>query len=389
MRLLKNMSLKNISISVFVHSLQDHGAARVALNLAQGFAERGLEVDLVMTIAAGAFLEKVPSEIRLIDLKATKKPQNLSKMLALYHYLRREKPTFLISVGDNSNTAGWARSLARVKTRVVAGVHNHLSIYLPNEHKAISKNILPYLLRWSFLQADRIVAVSQGVAEDLSHTAGLPLEDIRVVYNPVVTFDLHKKAKEMLDHPWFAPGEPPVILGAGRLVKQKDFPTLIRAFSLLRQNRLARLMIVGEGGERSRLEAMVQELNLENDVTLPGFVENPYAYMDRAAVFVLSSRWEGLPTVLIEAMACGCPVIATDCPSGPREILEAGKYGSLVALGDVESLAEAIVATLEHPADTALLQQRAQMYTVAGVVNQYLDLMKSIDAPTIPQYGGV
>jgi glycosyltransferase involved in cell wall biosynthesis len=381
------MPLKNTSVSVFVHSLQDHGAARVALNLAQELVKRDLEVDLVMTIAAGAFLEKVPSEVRVIDLGATKKPQNLSKMLALCHYLRREKPTFLISVGDNSNTAGWARNLARVKTRVVAGVHNHLSIYLPNEHRAISKNILPYLLRWSFLQADRIVAVSRGVAEDLSHIAGLPLEDIQVIYNPIVTFDLHKKAKETLDHPWFAPGEPPVILGAGRLVKQKDFPTLIRAFSLLRQNRFARLMIIGEGGERSRLETIVRELNLENDVALPGFVENPYAYMDRAAVFVLSSAWEGFGNVIAEALATGTSVVSTDCPSGPAEILEGGKYGKLVPVGDVNSLAEAILATLQNPIDFELLQQRAQVYTVAGVVNQYLDLMKSINSPMIQQCG--
>jgi glycosyltransferase involved in cell wall biosynthesis len=374
------MSSKSIFISIFVHSLYDHGAARIALNLAQGFVEKGLKVDLVLTIAAGGFLEEVSSKIRIIDLKA-KKPLNLSKLFGLYRYLRREKPTFLISVGDNSNTAGWAKSLARVKTQVIVNVANHLSIHVPNEHGTINKNILPYLLRWSYLQADGIVAASKGVAEDLSHATGLPLKNIRVIYNPVVTYDLHKKAQETLDHPWFAPGEPSVILGAGRLVKQKDFPTLIRAFSLLRQNRLARLMIIGEGGERSRLEAIVRELNLETDVALPGFVENPYAYMSRSAVFVLSSAWEGFGNVVAEALATGTSVVSTNCPSGPAEILENGKYGKLVPVGDVNSLAQAILATLEKPTDHELLQQRVQLYTVEGVINQYLDFIKSFDFP--------
>jgi glycosyltransferase involved in cell wall biosynthesis len=363
---------------IFVHSLYDHGAARVALNLAQGFVERGLDVDLILTIASGGFLEKVPEKVRIIDLKG-KRPLNLSKLLGLSRYLRREDPAFLISVGDNSNTAGWAKSLARSKTKVLAGIHNHLSLHVPNEHRAISKNILPYLLKFSFLQADKIVAVSKGVAEDLSQTTGLPLKDIQVIYNPIVTHDLIKRSQEQLDHPWFALGEPPIILGAGRFTTQKDFPTLIRAFALLRQKRVARLIILGEGGERTKLEAMARQLGLENDILFPGFVENPYAYMSKASVFVLSSAWEGFGNVLAEALATGTPVVSTDCPSGPAEILEGGKYGRLVLVKDAEGLSEAILATLDNPLTVEFLQQRSKTYTVAGVVNQYIDLMKNID----------
>jgi glycosyltransferase involved in cell wall biosynthesis len=372
-------------VSLFLPSFDGGGAEKAALHLIQGFVERGIKVDLLLNSVEGPYLSKVPPQVRIVGLKSS---NILSKVLALANYLRSEHPTVLLSFLDNVNAAGWAKHLTRVRTKIIVSVQNNLSIELPSRFGFFGK-LKIHFLGLAYRQADIVVAVSQGVAEDLAGISGISIKDIRVIYNPVVTTDLLEKKKESISHLWFAPGEPPIILGAGRLVKQKDFPTLIRAFSLVGQNRLAHLMIVGEGEERSRLEAMMRELNLENDIALPGFVENPYAYMDRASVFVLSSSWEGLPTVLIEAMACGCPVVATDCPSGPREILEAGKYGSLVAVGDVERLAEAILATLEHSTDTALLQQRAQMFTVAAVVNQYLDLMKGIDSPTIPQHGGV
>ncbi|NLO89188.1 MAG: glycosyltransferase, partial [Clostridia bacterium] len=187
-----------------------------------------------------------------------------------------------------------------------------------------------------------VVAVSQGVADDLVKTTGLMRELIKVIYNPIVTPELLEKAKESIGHPWFKPGQPPVILSAGRLTAAKDFPTLIHAFARVRAERLARLMILGEGEERPNLESLVRELGLESDVSMPEFVENPYAYMARAAVFVLSSAWEGFGNVLVEAMAVGTPVVSTDCPSGPAEILEGGKWGKLVPVGDVEKLAKAL-----------------------------------------------
>src|SRR5262249_37227290 len=149
-----------------------------------------------------------------------------------------------------------------------------------------------------------------------------------------------------LSHPWFAPGSLPVILGVGRLTWQKDFPTLIKAFALVRSRQPARLLILGEGEKRLELETIVKELGLAADVCLPGYVDNPFAYMHRCSAFVLSSASEGLPNSLIEAMACGAPVISTDCASGTAEILENGRYGPLVPVGDVEAMATAISATL-------------------------------------------
>jgi len=247
--------------------------------------------------------------------------------------------------------------------------------------------IRPYMVRRFYPWADALVAVSQGVAEDLANITRLPITDIRVIYNPVVMPDFHEKAKEPVDHPWFAQGQPPVLLGAGRLVKQKDFPTLIRAFALVRQRRPARLIILGEEDKRDpsikpQIEALVRELGLAGEVALPGFVDNPYAYMAKAAVFVLSSIYEGFGNVVAEAMAAGTAVVSTNCESGPMEILEGGKYGRLVPVGDVEALADAILATLYKPTDPEVLQRRVGAFSVERVVEQYMEVLGSFTTQT-------
>ena len=363
------MNLKTTSLCLFLPSLTGGGAERVAVNLVEGFVERGLKVDLVLQNAVGTFLAKVPPEVRVIDLKS---PGIVPKTLALMRYLRQEQPKVLLSLLDNVNSAGWAQRFTGVSTRVVVSVHNNLS----QDFRGVKGKLKPYLVRFSFPWADEIVAVSQGVAEDLARISGLAKENIRVIYNPVVTPELFEKAKEPIDDPWFAPGEPPVLLGVGRLVMQKDFPTLIQAFALVRQRCRARLMILGEGEKRPQLEALVRELGLEGEVSLPGFVQNPYAYMARSGVFVLSSAWEGFGNVVAEAMAAGTSVVSTDCQSGPAEILEGGRYGKLVSVGDVAALAEAILATLSQPTDAEVLRQRSRAFSVDLVVDQYLAVLK-------------
>lgn len=363
------MTLNDNSISLFLPSFTGAGAERAALHLTQGFVERGLKIDLVLQNAVGAFLTKVPPEVRVVDLRS---PGLLHKLLALIRYLQRERPTVLLSMLDNVNVAAWAQRLSGVPTRVVVCVQNTLS----QDFRGVKGKLKPYLVRYSYPWVDEIVAVSQGVAEDLARISGLALEDIQVIYNPVVTPDLFEKVKEPIDHPWFAPEEPAVILGVGRLVIQKDFPTLIRAFALVRQHCPVRLLILGEGEKRPQIEGLIHELGLEDEVALPGFVANSYAYMARAAVFVLSSAWEGLPTVLIEAIATGTPVVSTECPSGPAEILDNGKYGRLVPVGDVEALADAILATLCKPIDPKILRQRSRAFSIERSVDQYLEVLK-------------
>ncbi len=377
----------NKRISFFALGLGNTGAARVMLTLARGFVECGFKVDFVIASKVRSdVLSWLPSGLRVIELKCRtgRFHEEVLYLFPLMNYLRKEQPTALIC-GDGINFAAIAKRLARVRTRIIVTSHTNLSQYLRYNRFTITNSLRAFFLKrflWFYSLTDEIVAVSQGVADDIVKLANRPLKRIRTIYNPVVTPELFEQAKEPVDHPWFAPGEPPVLLGVGRLHAQKDFPTLIRAFALVRQHLPARLAILGDGGEEKRLEleALIRELGVTEEVSLPGFVSNPYAFMSKAAVFVLSSAFEGLPTVLIEAMACGTPVVATDCPSGPAEILECGKYGRLVPVGDEKAMAEAILATLKSPIDTEALRQQSQKFSYQTAVESYLEL---INAPHI------
>jgi glycosyltransferase involved in cell wall biosynthesis len=223
-----------------------------------------------------------------------------------------------------------------------------------------------------------VVAVSRGAADDLARWSGIPRELVEVVYNPVITSNGLAAANQLPDHPWFGPGQPPVILGVGRLTPQKDFPTLIRAFSHVRRQRAARLLILGEGEERPALTALANELGVADDVDLPGFRDNALAYMASSALFVLSSAWEGLPTVLIEALAVGTPVVSTDCPSGPREILQEGRLGPLVPVGDAAALSAAMLKMLQGPG-LSIPADALTPFTREAAVDHYLRLIEAAD----------
>jgi len=359
-------------IAFFVPSLRGGGAERVMLTLAEGLAARGYAVDLVLVKAEGALMAHVPPTVRIVDLDA---PRIIMSLPALVRYLRRVRPVAMLSALDSANcVAIWARSLSRISTRLVISVHNTLTAATESATTKRAR-LLPTLMRRAYRKADAVVAVSSGVADDLSEVIGMRRERITVAYNPVVTPQMLKRSQERPDHHWFAEGEPPVILGVGRLTKQKDFPTLLKAFALLRERQPARLIILGEGEERNALEELIRQLGIENDTALPGYVSNPYAYMRAAKLFVLSSRWEGLPTVLIEAMACGASVISTDCPSGPTEILENGRLGTLVPVGDINALAGAMSKAIST-ADQPDLQNRVQDFGLEETVNKYLQILK-------------
>jgi glycosyltransferase involved in cell wall biosynthesis len=230
-------------------------------------------------------------------------------------------------------------------------------------------------MRWLYPQADMIVAVSEGVREDIAALTGLDHKRIIVIPNPVVTPELLAQADKPLIHPWFQAAEPPVILGVGRLTRQKDFPTLLQAFAEVRKRISCRLVVLGEGRDRNKLEALASTLGIENDIALPGFVANPYPYMVNARVFVLSSAWEGSPNVLTEALALGMPVVATDCPSGPREILQNGRHGRLVPPGRPGAMAKAIVEMMETPPLRQAPPEIVDLYGVKASARRYLDVM--------------
>ncbi|HEY8366975.1 MAG TPA: glycosyltransferase, partial [Bacteroidia bacterium] len=261
-----------------------------------------------------------------------------------------------------------------VSTRLVVREANTISVSSKNSLN-FKARILPLLMKLLYPSADAVIAVSEGVAKDLTQIIGLPAEKVKVIYNPVITPEIFKKAEEPIKHPWFAPGELPVILGVGRLTKQKDFVTLIRAFDIVRKEYPSRLVILGEGEERPKLEALVKELGLEQYVYMPGFEENPFKYMKHAAVFVLSSRWEGLPNVLIQALALGTPVVSTDCPSGPREILSAGKYGTLVPVGDYDALAKAIIINLKLKKERYMVREIVSLFMNEEICRKYIEVL--------------
>jgi glycosyltransferase involved in cell wall biosynthesis len=357
-------------LAVFAPSMVEGGAERGALKLAEGLAKRGFDVDLVLASAKGPRLAEIPAEVRLVDLGARRV---LSSLPALVRYLRREKPQALASVLDHANVVAlWARKLGRYPGRVVVIEQNTLSEAAKNG-KSRRDRMMPRMVSRFYPWADYVVGVSEGVTEDLVELTSIRREQVRVIFNPIVTADIGEKAQASIEHPWFSDGSS-VFVAAGRLRPQKDFPTLLRAFAQVRARRPARLLVLGEGPERERLEALVRELGIAEDVSLHGLTTNPYAYMARACAFVLSSRWEGLPTVLIEAMSCGVPVIATDCPSGPREILADGRYGELVPVGDVERLAVAMEAALDGKLAPPP-PESWRPYALDAVVDEYLPLL--------------
>ena len=353
-------------IAVFLPTL---GGGRVLLTLAEGFVQRGLSVDLLLTRAEGQFLESVPKGVRLVDFSSRMTVTSLPRLL---RYLKRVRPDVLIAVSNAVIPALIARRLFTPKTRTLARQDStHTMQLLTGDLKM---RMALRLIRYLLPSADAVIAVSSGVAEDLKRNIPGAADLVEVVPNPVVSDELEDRAAAPVDHPWLSDSRVPVVLSAGRLVPQKDHSTLLMAFAEVVRSRPARLIILGEGPDRERLTALARELGIADLADFPGFVHNPYSYMSRASVFALSSVTEGLPTVLIEAMACGTPVVSTDCPSGPGEILEDGRWGRLVPVGDWQALAKAIADTLDSPPAPDLLKSRARAYSVRPSVDRHLQL---------------
>jgi len=354
-------------LALFVPSLRGGGAERVMVNLARAFNDMGISVDLVLAQAEGPYLKEVPNNVKIVDLSAKRV---LTSLPALVRYLKHTHPRAMLSAMGHANiVAVWATRLARVETRLVMSEHNTIS--RTNSVATMRARLMPMLARKFYPWANSVVMVSQAVKEDFLRMTQLDPDGVKVIYNPVITPGLYQKAKLPVEHPWLSDKKSPVILGAGRLTKQKDFFTLIRAFALVRQQIEAKLILIGEGEDRPALENLISELDIAEDVDLHGFVDNPYAYMAKADVFALTSAWEGLPTVLIESLAVGMQVVSTDCPSGPREILNNGEYGALVPVGDVAAVARSILQVIREGSNDKISLQALESYNLDNVVKTY------------------
>jgi len=358
-------------IAIFLPTLHGGGAERVLLDLAQAFLQMGYRVDLVlMSIPTGLPLtDLIPAAVRTVDLRChrlwTSGP-------AFAGYLKEARPAGILAAMPLANAiAVFARWFAGVPARLILTEHNARSLAFGDVETVQQLALLPWV-RLSYRFADAIVAVSAGVAERVRSMPGVNPEKVRVVYNPAYSSRIHELAAAPAPHPWLEDRSIPVIVGSGRLELQKDFTTLLNAFALLRKDRPVRLIILGEGSQEAALHRLTEKLGIEEHVIFPGFVTNPWAYVARARVFALSSIHEGLGNVLIEAMACGIPTVSTDCPAGPSEILEAGKYGPLVPIGDPAALARAIGGALDKPIDAEALQERARFFSMDAATSGYL-----------------
>ncbi len=364
-------------VTIFASFSGQGGVERMLVHLIQGFCDQGYAVDLLLVRTSSAALEQLPDSVRCIPLRPG---HTLLATFALARWLRRDHPPVLLAVKDRAGRAAViARALARTNTRLVLRLGTNLSAALSDSNIA-QRWLRLAPIRLLYPAIEQIVAVSEGVAKDTAQIARRPRSQIRVIRNPVITPHLAEFAAAPCPHPWLTETATiPVIIGAGRLQRQKDFPTLVRAFGLARQQRACRLLILGDGRGRRALEDLATRFGLqlgpEGDLDLPGFQTNLYAWLARADLFVLSSAWEGSPNVLTEALALGIPSVSTDCPSGPREILANGRYGRLIPVGDSEAMATAMLETLQAPLPPSTLKQAVVDYTQAASASAYLDAM--------------
>lgn len=358
-------------VSILLPDLRPGGAERVVVNLANALVARGVAVDLVLVSGTGSLLPIVAPGVRLLDLKVAR---FRSTFLPLTRYLRKERPDALLAcMWPLTSIALWARAVARVPTRVVVAEHTTWSPAAA-ELPAVSRWAVRAAMYSSFPHADGIVAVSQGAADDLARFAGIDRAKVEAIYNPVVGTEPPPDGGRRDPAEWWS-GPHRRILAVGTLKSIKDYRTLITAFATVRRSVDARLLILGEGECRPQLEAHARDQGVAPDVLMPGFVHDPWPYYRRADLHVLSSIAEGLPTVLIEALAAGTPIVSTDCPSGPREILCDGKFGALVPVGNPAALAAAIVRALATEHDRAALKQRANAFGIERAVDLYEALL--------------
>ena len=362
----------NKKVAFYLPTLVYGGAERVVVALVNGIASHGYNVELVLVNAIGPFLKDVNPLVKIINLNCSR---SLFSIFGLIQYLKRSKPDVMISALDTANVISiLARGISGVKAKLLISHHCTLSS-VKQYDKSIKGKILYKLVQFLYPRADIVIGVSEGVSKNLKEQLGVNL-NIVTIYNPVVGNQILMLQNEPLFCKWFNEGEVPVILSAGRLTEQKDFELLISAFALVRKNRECRLIIVGDGPLNSKLTQLACELGVKEDLLLTGFQSNPFNWMKHASVFVVSSKFEGLSNVLIEAMACGRKVVSTDCPNGPSEILEGGRWGHLVPVGDALALASAIEVSLDNEPDFDITE-RANFFSIDKSVSSYLELINS------------
>lgn len=361
-------------VTFFTHSLGIGGAQRVLVNVSGELSERGHDVEIILRVKRGQLLEEVHEDVSVKGLNAD---PFLPMVQALRKYINRNQPEVLVSTLNTANLAAiLAIKSTRTSTRHIVRMANTPSWKAKEYDELLTDRAFPFLMKLLFPLHGRYITISQGQADDLIENYNVKRENITVIYNPCITDELYEKAREDIHHDWLTSSDYKSILSVGSLTEQKDHSTLIQAFAgVLKHQDSYRLLVVGEGPKREQLQELARNLGVEDSLELLGETPNPYPYMVNADVFVLSSRWEGFGIVLVEAMALGTPVISTDCPHGPREILDNGTFGTLVPVGQSEPLTDAIIEVAENHSDEQKLEKRAMEFHTNKITNKYEEVL--------------
>lgn len=364
-----------MKIALFLPNLHGGGAERMMLNLARELKSYPISIDLIVANLFGDYISLIPEGIEVFNLNSKK---TIFSIFKLKKYIETNQPDILISTLRRANvTAVLSKILSKRQFKLILREANTFSSQAKID-ETIPEKILNVLCKLLYPKADSIVAVSKEMANELVADLKINSGKIICIYNPVVDEMIQKKTLEKPEHKWLIQKNEKVIIGIGRITPQKDFETLIRAFSIVKKEIPSKLIILGKpdqsNGEFEKLIKIVSELNIKNDVDFPGFVDNPFSYLANSDLFVLSSKFEGLPGALIQALYCGCPVVSTDCPTGPREILENGRFGLLSPPGDWQKLALNMLRTLKEPLTKNELQQRGSYFSSKKSGELYYDL---------------
>lgn len=368
-------------ISFLLTNLNYGGIETNTIRLIREFVERNYKIDLVVIDLKGDLISEIPEEVNLINLNRKKAHFSIFKMR---DYLEKHEPDYLISAKERNNVLSYyAIKFAHVNTKLIASVRTNLELE-SQKNMSIKENFFKkidyFFARRIYKNVDYLVAVSKGVKDNLENFFNLSRNDIKVIYNPVVKEEINHLKNEDIQHEWFDNSKIKIIIGVGRFSPQKNFIMLLKAFNIaVKKNHDLRLVILGDGPDKikNELTNYIKKENLENKVYLPGFVSNPYKYVNGSDVFVLSSIWEGFGNVVAEALAVGTPVISTDCPSGPEEILDHGNYGSIVPVNDHKRLAKEIENILIKNINSKRLIKRAQKFSVEESANKYLKIIEN------------
>ncbi len=384
------MSQSNIAI--FIPSLGGGGAEKAMVNLMAESAKRGTFIDLITIDPEEKYINFLPQEIHwkvlqpqffmhspLLQSRFLKNLKYITVLPMLVKYIKKRNIHILLTTLHIPNIIGLIIKKYFVKDIIsivrMANTFSVQSSKSKNWQIRLATNIQRPLLPI----VDAIIANSKGSAENIKLHLPTVSNLVHVIYNPVTSPNITIQAEKPINHPWIGPPNFKIILSVNRLHPQKDLSTLLRAFAEVMKLEPSRLIILGQGPEENKLKKIADKLGIRNTIDFVGFQQNPFSWMDKADVFVLSSLFEGCPNTLIEAMACGTPVVSTDCQSGPREILKDGRLGRLVPVGNYKELASAILETFNNPVSSKILKERAQDFSVKLSVDRYLSLFKNMD----------